>query len=104
MTPFIFHTFYFSFSFSSFDEHALIDLPTMIDYVLSVSGQNTTYYVGHSQGTMMGFAGFSSNATLASKIRGFFALAPVSTVKNVEGMFEYIAKFYKILLVSIIII
>ncbi|XP_003383462.2 PREDICTED: gastric triacylglycerol lipase-like [Amphimedon queenslandica] len=81
----------------SFDEHALIDLPTMIDYALSVSGQNSTYYVGHSQGTMMGFAGFSSNATLASKIRGFFALAPVSTVKDIEGMFAYIAKIYKVL-------
>ena len=72
----------------------------MIDYVLSTSGQNSTYYVGHSQGTMMGFAGFSSNTTLASKIKGFFALAPVSTVKDIKGMFQYISMFYKVLEVS----
>ena len=91
------------FLLCSFDQHSLIDLPTMIDYALSVSGQDSLYYVGHSQGTMMGFAGFSTNRTLASKVKGFFALAPVTTVKYIEGMFHYIAKYYKIIEVSVMI-
>ena len=82
-------------SFYSFDQHAKIDLPAMVDYALSVSRQDKLYYVGHSQGTTMGFAGFSSNKTLASKIIEFYALAPVVYVENCKGAFSYIADVYK---------
>ncbi|XP_047985183.1 lipase 3-like [Leguminivora glycinivorella] len=34
----------------SWEEIATIDVPTMVDYALSVSGQQTLHYVGHSQG------------------------------------------------------
>ena len=76
-----------------FDEHALIDLPAMVDYVLQVSGQKQLFYVGHSQGTIMGFAGFTHNQTLASRIKLFFALAPVTTVKHIKGAFRVMADF-----------
>ncbi|KAL5475602.1 hypothetical protein EMCRGX_G025434 [Ephydatia muelleri] len=79
----------------SFDEHALIDLPTMLNHALSVSGQSQLFYAGHSQGTVMGFAGFTANKTLASQINAFIALAPVTTVKHVEGALAVIAPFYK---------
>lgn len=79
----------------SFDEHAQIDLPAMIDYVLSVSKQDKIFYAGHSQGTMMGFSGFTFNKTLASHINKFYALAPVATVKHIKGLFAYVAKYYK---------
>ena len=72
----------------------------MIDFALSISGQEKLYYVGHSQGTMMGFAGFSHNQTLASKIIEFYPLAPVTTVSHIEGLFSIIAKSYKILEVT----
>lgn len=78
-----------------FDEHALIDLPTMVNHALSVSGQSKLFYAGHSQGTVMGFAGFTANKTLAAQIDAFIALAPVTTVKHVEGALAYIAPFYK---------
>ena len=42
-----------------------------------MSQQDQLYYVSHSQGTVMGFAGFTTNETLASKVKKFFALAPV---------------------------
>jgi lysosomal acid lipase/cholesteryl ester hydrolase len=79
----------------SFDEHALLDLPTMVDYALEVSNQSQLFYVGHSQGTVMGFAGFSSLPKLAAKIKLFVALAPVTTVKYIKGALEFITYFYK---------
>lgn len=88
-------------SYYSFDQHALIDLPAMINHALSVSKQDKIYYVGHSQGTMMGFAGFTSNVTLANQISGFYALAPVSTVKHIKGLLKYLSDNWKILAVCI---
>ena len=78
-----------------FDEHSLIDLPAMLDRALQVSKQDQLYYVGHSQGTVMGFAGFTTNKTLAAKVKKFFALAPVATAKHVRGLFYYISEYYK---------
>ena len=85
----------------SFDEHSLIDLPTMLDYVIANTTQKKVFYIGHSQGTMMGFAGFSHNKTLASYIQKFYALALVVFVKYIKGLFEWIAQFYKPLAVRI---
>lgn len=64
----------------SWQEMAEYDLPAMLNYALNVSGEKQLFYVGHSQGTLIGFTGFSSNPQLASKVRMFFALAPVYTV------------------------
>lgn len=61
----------------SFDEYALFDLPAEVDLALTTTGQESLSYVGHSQGTLIGFAGFSANKTLASKINLFVAMAPV---------------------------
>ena len=72
----------------------------MLDYIMKVSGQDKIFYAGHSQGTVMGFAGFTSNQTLAQHIKAFFALAPVATVKYIKGLFAFISKFYKELDVS----
>ena len=42
----------------------------------------------------MGFAGFTKNATLANYIQTFFALAPVTTVKHIEGVTKYLADLF----------
>lgn len=52
----------------SWDEMAKYDLPAMINYALKVTGESHLHYVGHSQGTMIGFAGFSQNKDLAKKV------------------------------------
>ncbi|KAJ6657784.1 hypothetical protein lerEdw1_001971 [Lerista edwardsae] len=65
----------------SFDEMAKYDLPATVDFVLQKTGQQQIYYIGHSQGTTIGFIAFSTNPELAAKIKIFFCLAPVVTVK-----------------------
>ncbi len=72
----------------------------MVNYVLAESNQSDLFYVGHSQGTIMGFAGFSHNQTLAKQIKVFFALAPVATVKHIKGAFKVIADHDDILKVN----
>ena len=67
----------------------------MLDYVLNVTGKEKLFYVGHSQGTIMGFAGFTFNQSLAKRVETFFALAPVTTVKYIDGLFKVMAEFRK---------
>lgn len=81
----------------SWDEHTQKDLPAMLDYVLAHTGQDSLHYLGHSQGTTMGFAGFSSNKTLASRIKTFFALAPVTTIGYVKGALAYLSKYFSVI-------
>lgn len=64
----------------SFDEMAKYDLPTSINYIINRTGQEQVYYLGHSQGTSIGFIAFSQLPELAKKIKMFFALAPVMSL------------------------
>ncbi|KAG5195836.1 hypothetical protein JEQ12_011472 [Ovis aries] len=75
----------------SFDEMAEYDLPSTIDFILKRTGQKKLHYVGHSQGTTIGFVAFSTNPTLAEKIEVFHALAPVATVKYTQSLFNKLA-------------
>ncbi|MXQ80536.1 hypothetical protein E5288_WYG008900 [Bos mutus] len=75
----------------SFDEMAEYDLPSTIDFILRRTGQKKLHYVGHSQGTTIGFIAFSTNPTLAEKIKVFYALAPVATVKYTKSLFNKLA-------------
>ena len=52
----------------SFHEMAAYDLPAVIDFICSATGARELGYVGHSQGTTMGFAAFSSQPELADKV------------------------------------
>ena len=67
------------------------DLPAMVNYALNVSGQAQLIYVGHSQGTLIGFTGFSGNPELARKVKMFFALAPVYTVGHCSAVIRTVA-------------
>ncbi|XP_053167360.1 lysosomal acid lipase/cholesteryl ester hydrolase [Hemicordylus capensis] len=65
----------------SYDEMAKYDLPATINFILNKTGQEQIFYVGHSQGTTLAFIAFSTMPELAKRIKMFFGLAPVATVK-----------------------
>ena len=87
------YTHIYIINYYRFDQHAQIDLPAMLDYVLKVTGQKQLFYVGHSQGTIMGFAGFTFNQSLASRVKAFFALAPVAYIKHIKGAFKVVTDY-----------
>ena len=81
----------------SFHEMAKFDLPAMINYTLEITGEKQLYYVGHSQGSMMIFAGLPGNEELQRKIKKVVALAPVSRLKHIHSAIRNIAKLRHII-------
>jgi len=79
----------------SIDEHAGDDFPTMVDYILDTTKQKQLYYVGHSQGSMIGFAGIDQHPDLETKIKVFFALAPLTDMAEMKKKHNYIVYFGK---------
>ncbi|XP_074647415.1 gastric triacylglycerol lipase-like [Tubulanus polymorphus] len=77
----------------TWDDMASKDLPAMLDYVLKVTNQTQLVYIGHSQGTMMGFAEFNRNKELAEKVHTFVALAPVANISNMISPIKDILPF-----------
>uniref|UniRef100_A0A8C3TLE3 Lipase n=1 Tax=Chelydra serpentina TaxID=8475 RepID=A0A8C3TLE3_CHESE len=65
----------------SFDEMAKFDLPAVLNFIMRKTGQEQLYYVGYSQGATIAFIAFSTMPQLAKRIKLYFALAPVTTVK-----------------------
>lgn len=70
----------------TWDEMAEFDLPANVDYVLNQTGHKTLSYIGHSQGTIQAFAGFSLYKELQAKVNFFGALAPVAYVNHEKSV------------------
>ncbi|XP_067408894.1 putative lysosomal acid lipase/cholesteryl ester hydrolase isoform X2 [Emydura macquarii macquarii] len=64
----------------SFDEMSKYDLPAVLYFAMNKTGQKELYYIGHSEGTTLGFIAFSIRPDLAQRIKMFFALGPVTTI------------------------
>jgi pimeloyl-ACP methyl ester carboxylesterase len=78
----------------SFDEMAKYDLPAQIDYVLRMTGVKKLTYMGHSEGTTVAFAAFSTNFTLVSLINQYIALAPIAYLGNCQSLlFNEMARY-----------
>jgi len=76
----------------SWDEMANIDLPSMIYYILNVTQQTQIGYVGHSQGTMIGFAQFGNpDSIVQNNVSFWVALAPVAHVGHIESPLRYLS-------------
>ncbi|XP_052028513.1 tear acid lipase-like protein [Apodemus sylvaticus] len=69
----------------SFDQMITYDLPATINFILEKTGQKQIYYIGHSQGTLIGLGAFATNQELAEKIKLSILIAPIYTVKYVKG-------------------
>ncbi|NXP25142.1 LIPK Lipase, partial [Scytalopus superciliaris] len=77
----------------SFDEMAKYDLPAVLNFIEQKTGQKQLYYIGHSQGTTIGFIAFSTMPQLAQKIKVFLALAPATTVIFSQSPLRKLALF-----------
>merc|ERR1711934_421003 len=75
----------------SWDQIAQYDLPAKVDFILNQTNRSSLLYVGHSEGTMIGFAEFSHNPALADKIDLFVALAPVTFLNHVAELIQIAA-------------
>lgn len=70
---------------------AQYDIPAMLEHALEVSGQDKLSYIGHSQGTLVGFTSFSSNPGLAKKVKLFMALAPIYQLDHTAAILRDLA-------------
>jgi len=72
----------------SFDQMARYDLPSQLSYTLQYTGKSQLVYIGHSQGTLQAFIGFSTNATLAAQVSIFIAMAPIAYVGHITTILK----------------
>ncbi|XP_025932655.1 lysosomal acid lipase/cholesteryl ester hydrolase-like isoform X2 [Apteryx rowi] len=63
----------------SFDEMGKYDLPAELYFAMNKTGQKRVYYIGHSEGSAIGFIAFSTYRELAQRVKVFLALGPVAT-------------------------
>eukprot|EP00823_Brevimastigomonas_motovehiculus_P007024 TRINITY_DN6045_c0_g1_i1.p1 TRINITY_DN6045_c0_g1~~TRINITY_DN6045_c0_g1_i1.p1 ORF type:complete len:395 (-),score=99.02 TRINITY_DN6045_c0_g1_i1:438-1622(-) len=80
----------------SWDEMALIDVPTMIDYVRQRTGFDKISYIGHSQGGLVGFTGLSVRPDLMEKINLLIGFAPAVYVSHQNSPILNILKLIKL--------
>ena len=76
----------------SYDEMSSIDLPSMAYYILQATQRTHIAYVGHSQGTMIGFANFGRvDSVLQNNVSFWTALAPVAHLGHIESPIRYLS-------------
>ncbi|XP_050664244.1 lipase 3-like [Leptidea sinapis] len=70
----------------SWDEIGDLDLPAIIDYILSVTRLPSIHYIGMSQGTTSFFVMGSMRPDYNKKITSMHALAPVAYMANTKSL------------------
>ncbi|KAE8737101.1 Lipase 4-like [Frankliniella occidentalis] len=83
-------------------EIGVLDLPAVIDYVLSATGRSALHYVGHSQGATTFFVLGSERPEYMDKIESFTGLAPVAFPRDIRsvplGLLALMPNFLRFLL------
>lgn len=67
----------------SFHEMGVLDLPAVIDYILTQTKASKLQYIGHSQGTAEFFALAAQKPEYNNKIEMMHALAPIAFMSHV---------------------
>ena len=76
----------------SYDDMARDDLPSMIFYILNVTKHTKISYVGHSQGTVIGFAEFGrENNIVQNNVSFWAALAPIALLGHTKSPLKYLS-------------
>ncbi|OXA55772.1 lipase 1 [Folsomia candida] len=70
----------------SFHEIAVIDLPTIIDYILTTTDNTSLTYIGHSMGCSVFLVLMSTKPEYCSKVDTMIALAPAVYGKHIRNM------------------
>lgn len=101
---------YLSLYCFSLDELVNYDAPAAIDKVLVVSGKDSLYWIGHSQGAAVGFMTLADNQKYNRKVcrniflmfdsffvqlKALFQLGPVGTSGYAKGMMRFALFAYK---------
>ncbi|XP_018573025.1 lipase 3 [Anoplophora glabripennis] len=69
----------------SWHQIGVIDVPTIIDYVLAQTGADSLYYAGHSQGTTVFYVMTSSLPEYNDKIKAHVSLAPIGFMNHMTS-------------------
>jgi len=69
----------------SFDEHGKYDIPAMVDYALTTSGQSQLDFVGHSMGGGAFYTFLSFHPQYAAKIRSMIGLASAAFISHARS-------------------
>ncbi|KAJ6640032.1 Lipase 3 [Pseudolycoriella hygida] len=79
----------------SWHEMGTVDLPTMIDYITSVTGHQRMHYVGHSQGTTSFFVMCSMRPEYNNRILSGHMLAPIAFMGRLFSPFVRAAALFQ---------
>ncbi|KAJ3658409.1 hypothetical protein Zmor_010147 [Zophobas morio] len=78
----------------SWHEIGAIDVATMIDYALEVTGQSQVVHIGHSQGSTSYYVMTAMRPEYNAKIKAHFSLAPIAYMNHMTSPLMHILAFW----------
>ncbi|RZC34794.1 lipase 3 [Asbolus verrucosus] len=79
----------------SWHEIGYYDVPTMIDFVLEKTGQESLFHIGHSQGTTTFYVMTSLRPDYNAKVKAHFSLAPIAYMNHMTSPLMRIIAFWQ---------
>ncbi|CAD5212984.1 unnamed protein product [Bursaphelenchus okinawaensis] len=77
-----------------YDQMAEYDIPAIVEYVKLVSKKKQVQFLGYSQGALLLLAKLSMDPGFSQNIQRFYAVAPVTRVRNLKGPMAAIGRFH----------
>lgn len=74
----------------SYHEISVIDVPTVIDYMLNVTNLKQVIYFGHSQGTTISYIFCAEKPDYIAKVKALFSFAPSAFFKHAASIYHFI--------------